>query len=120
MRTFTMNMTMEATTEASSREDREQEYTRARERALIGDGVPDSILRKVVELMPGGCSIVSIDPFNGGPSYSVELDEWITGERFLLYNYSPWSGTFKEVAWRARSGPYATWQWHKQYKKRKR
>lgn len=116
-----MNTTMNTTENTCSREDREREYTNAKERAFIGEGVTDDILRQVVGLMPGGCSIESIELFNGGPTYSVELFYYYSGDQYLLYNYNPWSRTFERKAWRARSGPYSDgWNWEKKYKKKAR
>lgn len=113
---------MDTTTEACSRENREREYTWAKEKARIDDRVTDDILRQIVGLMPASkCSIESIDLFKGGPTYSVELYEWITGEQYFLYNFNPWSQTFERLAWRARSGPYSDgWNWEKKYKKKGR
>lgn len=108
---------MRTTTNTCSQEDWEREYAHAKEHARIGEGVADDILRQVVKLMPGGCSIESIELFNGGPTYSVELYEWITGEQYYLYNYNPWSQTFGRLAWRTRNGD---WVWEKKYRKKRR
>lgn len=67
--------------------------------------------------MPGGCSIESIGLFKGGPTYSMELYEWITGEQYYLYNYNPRSQTFERKARRDRNGD---WVWEKKYKKKGR
>lgn len=112
---------MRTTTNTCSREEREREYSRTKEKARIGEGVADDILRQVVKLMPGGCSIESIELFNGGPTYSVELFDYYSGEVYFLYNYNPWSQTFERLAWRARSGPYSDgWNWEKKYRRKRR